>query len=92
MPEVAQQTPLPTLVEAAATVRLAPKTLTRAIRKGELLGLKFGGRWRIRETDLDAWVESRRFVSVDAPESGAVKPAAPVETGSLEALRRIEAA
>lgn len=44
--------------QAGALVGLAPKTIERAILRGELPAFKPAGRVRIRRNDLRAWVES----------------------------------
>ena len=40
--------------EAAAIVRVSPKTIREWLRKGELKGIKTGKLWRIKESDLRA--------------------------------------
>lgn len=37
---------------------LNPKTIERAILRGELRAYKPAGKVRIRRTDLDAWIEA----------------------------------
>ena len=44
--------------EAAAILGLNPKTIERAILRGELRAYKPAGKVRIRRADLDAWVEA----------------------------------
>jgi len=44
--------------EAGAIVGLNPKTIERAILRGELRAYKPAGKVRIHRADLDAWVES----------------------------------
>jgi excisionase family DNA binding protein len=41
-------------------VRLTQWAIYRAIRRGELAAFKPGGRLRIREADLEDWLESTR--------------------------------
>lgn len=91
LPEVAREdTEILTLAEAAKTVRLCEKTLVRAIKRGDLVASKLGGRWRIRRSELEAWFESRRYVPSDSGESRILAPLAPPERGSAEELRAIE--
>ena len=47
-----------TVEEAAAKLKIAPKTLRDWLRPGKLLGVKLGKRWLIREQDLAAAVEA----------------------------------
>jgi excisionase family DNA binding protein len=48
-----------TLSEAANLLQISTRTLQRMIRSGELPAFKVGGQWRVRETQLKQWVESR---------------------------------
>jgi excisionase family DNA binding protein len=50
---------LVTLSEAAALLQVSTRTLQRMIRSGELPALKVGGQWRLRETQLRQWIETR---------------------------------
>jgi len=43
-----------TIREAAAVLRLHPRTVREYVRSGELEGRVIGGRWRFRRIDL-AW-------------------------------------
>jgi excisionase family DNA binding protein len=49
-----------TVQEAADRVRLTQWAIYRAIQRGELTAYKPGGRLRIREADLEGWLESTR--------------------------------
>jgi excisionase family DNA binding protein len=49
-----------TVREAADRVRLTQWAIYRAIQRGELTAYKPGGRLRIREADLERWLESTR--------------------------------
>ena len=55
-----------TLSEAANLLQVSTRTLQRMIRNGELPAFKVGGQWRVRETQLRQWVESREGSIVDA--------------------------
>jgi excisionase family DNA binding protein len=48
-----------TLSEAANLLQVSTRTLQRMIRNGDLPAFKVGGQWRVRETQLRQWVESR---------------------------------
>ena len=41
--------------EAAALLRIHPKTLQRMARKGQVPGHLIGDIWRFRASELDAW-------------------------------------
>jgi excisionase family DNA binding protein len=47
-----------TVEEAAATLKLAPKTLRDWLRTGKLPGVKMGKRWLIREQDLEDAIQA----------------------------------
>lgn len=52
---------MPTLYtaqEAAEILRLEYETVLRYIRAGKLRAAKFGNRYRVREEDLEAFVEA----------------------------------
>jgi excisionase family DNA binding protein len=60
-----------TLAEAAAYLRVHPRTVARLLSTGELLGLKVGRQWRLRRADLDAWVAAQaRAVAGRDPAAG----------------------
>lgn len=46
-----------TLREAAAVLRMNPRTLRAYMRRGEIEGRVIGGRYRFRRTDLDHFFE-----------------------------------
>ena len=48
-----------TLSEAAHLLQVSTKTLQRMIRSGELPALKVGGQWRLRESQLMLWIQTR---------------------------------
>jgi len=48
-----------TLTEAAHLLHVSTKTLQRMIRSGDLPALKVGGQWRLRESQLVNWIQSR---------------------------------
>ena len=50
--------PLLTAEEAAAHLRIHPKTLQRLARAGEVPCIRFGKYWRFHLSSLDAWVRS----------------------------------
>ncbi len=54
-----------TLAEAAQLLHVSTRTLHRMIQGGDLPALKVGGQWRVRESQLQLWVEHREN-AVDA--------------------------
>ena len=48
-----------TLSEAAHLLQVSTKTLQRMIRSGNLPALKVGGQWRLRESQLMLWIQTR---------------------------------
>jgi excisionase family DNA binding protein len=55
-----------TLSEAASLLQVSTRTLQRMIRGGQLPAFKVGGQWRLRETQLRQWVESREIAPAKA--------------------------
>lgn len=55
-----------TVQEAADLVRLTQWAIYRAIQRGDLVAYKPGGRLRINEDDLQAWLDATR-VSPQTP-------------------------
>lgn len=43
--------------EAAALLKIHPKTLQRMARRGEIEGIRIGKLWRFRVSDLAHWIE-----------------------------------
>jgi excisionase family DNA binding protein len=43
--------------EAAALLRIHPKTLQRMARRGEISGIHIGKLWRFRASDLNRWIQ-----------------------------------
>jgi excisionase family DNA binding protein len=50
-------TALLTIDEAAERLRIAPRTCREWLRTGKLRGVKYGKIWRIREEDVDAFIQ-----------------------------------
>jgi excisionase family DNA binding protein len=57
-----------TVQEAATQVKLTQWAIYRAIRRGDLVAYKPGGRLRIDELDLRAWLDSTRVSPAPAPD------------------------
>jgi excisionase family DNA binding protein len=45
--------------EAAALLKIHPKTLQRMARRGEIAGIQIGKLWRFRASVLNQWINSR---------------------------------
>jgi len=45
--------------EAAALLKIHPKTLQRMARQGEIAGIQIGKLWRFRASVLNEWIKSR---------------------------------
>ena len=45
--------------EAAALLKIHPKTLQQMARNGQIVGVKIGKLWRFRASVLNAWLEHR---------------------------------
>ncbi len=50
--------PLLNSEQAAALVRVHPKTLQRLARSGLVIGYRIGKQWRFRASDLDEWTKN----------------------------------
>ncbi len=48
------------ILEVAAELGLAPKTIRVLIKRGELRGIRIGRVWRVDQDDLDLFVKRRR--------------------------------
>ena len=46
--------------EVLSFLKVKSRTLYRLIKAGELPAVRVGRQWRIRRTDLDAWLEKQR--------------------------------
>ncbi len=55
----AQFEPLLDSDEAAALLKIHPKTLQRMARHGEIAGIQIGKLWRFRASQLNQWMESK---------------------------------
>jgi excisionase family DNA binding protein len=48
-----------TVLEVAALLKVADKTVYTMAQKGEIPAFKVRGQWRIRRVDIDAWIEAQ---------------------------------
>jgi excisionase family DNA binding protein len=51
--------PLLDTEEAAALLKIHPKTLQRMARRGEISGIHIGKLWRFRASDLNEWINAK---------------------------------
>ena len=52
-----------TLQELADYLKIAPKTVSRMIQRGEIPCMKIAGQWRFRKTVIDDWLNSKMTFS-----------------------------
>ena len=45
--------------EAAAVMKIHPKTLQKLARRGNIHGIRVGKLWRFRPSDIQAWIASQ---------------------------------
>ena len=58
--------PLLNSEQAAALVKVHPKTLQRYARNGVIRGLRVGKLWRFRASDLDGWSQAPEQIAIDS--------------------------
>jgi len=46
--------------EVAFLMKCSQETVRRLIRRGELIGVRFGNQWRVDPVDLQAYIESQK--------------------------------
>lgn len=51
--------PLLDSVEAAAIIRIHPKTLQRLARRGLIRGVQIGKLWRFRASEIEDWIQQK---------------------------------
>ena len=49
-----------TIKEVAAYLKLKEKTAYRLVAEGKIPGVKVGGSWRFKKTDIEAWIEIKK--------------------------------
>lgn len=49
-----------TVLEVAALLRVADKTVYTMAQQGELPAFKVRGQWRFKRDDIDAWIEQQK--------------------------------
>lgn len=49
-------TPILTVTETAAYLRVSRSTVYRLLRRGTIPAFRVGGDWRFRKRELDAWL------------------------------------
>jgi excisionase family DNA binding protein len=61
-----------TTEEVLAYLQVNLRTVYRLIKAGKIPAVRVGRQWRFRKRDIDAWLDSQRPRSVDAPAAVAV--------------------
>ena len=56
-----------TAEQAAAALQLSPKTIKGWLRAGKLTGCKMGHQWRVREVDLETFIQASLMGHVSEP-------------------------
>jgi excisionase family DNA binding protein len=54
-----------TLAEVAGVLQVSIRTVQRMVRRRSLPAFKVGGQWRIRESQLQQWIEYRESSVTD---------------------------
>lgn len=57
---VTDRTPVMTVREVAAFLKVNEKTVYRLAQRGDLPGFKVAGAWRFQIRDIDGWIEQRK--------------------------------
>ena len=52
-----------TTEDVVAYLNVTPRTIYRLIRTGELPAIRIGHQWRIRQSDLDEWLDRQRVAA-----------------------------
>jgi len=52
-----------TTEDVVAYLNVTPRTIYRLIRTGELPAIRIGHQWRIRQGDLDEWLDRQRVAA-----------------------------
>jgi excisionase family DNA binding protein len=55
-----QASALWTTEDVGGYLNVTPRTIYRLIRTGELPAIRIGHQWRIRQRDLDEWIDRQR--------------------------------
>ncbi|NIM20774.1 MAG: helix-turn-helix domain-containing protein [Candidatus Latescibacteria bacterium] len=54
-----------TLSQASQILQVSKRTLHRMIQQKEIPAFKVGGQWRIRESQLNKWVEDKEHLNFE---------------------------
>ena len=49
-----------TVEDVASVLKVKPKTAWKYVKSGKIPAFQIGGRWRVSETDLDAWISQQK--------------------------------
>lgn len=56
-----QLNPMLTKKDVCQKLVISLRTLNRLIDRGEIIGAKIGGQWRIRPENLERWIEKKEM-------------------------------
>ena len=78
---------LKTVQQVAERLQVHEETIRRWLRDGELVGINLGGKsgWRIREREIEAFLERREHQGKDLAESDPGEVGRPSRAGTREA-------
>ena len=51
-----------TVEEVAQKLKMHPDTVARLLRAGKIPAYKLEGSWRVKQSDLDQYVEDRKYI------------------------------
>lgn len=69
--------PALTVRQVAAYLNVAPKLVYRLAQTRDLPGFKVAGIWRMKRTDIDAWIEEQKRQPILLTSSSAVQDGRP---------------
>lgn len=54
-----------TVEEVAQKLKMHPDHIKRLLRAGKIPGYKIEGSWRVKQSQLEKWIEERRNITKD---------------------------
>jgi excisionase family DNA binding protein len=72
--------------QAASHLGLSTRTVYQFARDGRIPGIRIGGRWRFRRSDLDRWLDSNAGARADRMSGAPAPPSAPDAAGLADFL------
>ena len=62
---IAMEDELLTVEEVAQKLKMNPDHIKRLLRSGKIPGYKIEGSWRVKQSELDRWIEDRKNIAKD---------------------------